>query len=85
MYILTKRATDGVQVWHKIHGTSVNPSVARAWYRSTRTTDVFEIDSRMEERGGWSGDVISEKQLESWREQHTREEKERAKCQTQSA
>jgi len=91
MYILTKRATDGVQTWHSVYGMTPNPSVARAWFRSTRVTDVFELVPR--EIHHYYGqphgfeqsaeDIISSTKLESWREQHTREEKERAKCQTQ--
>lgn len=72
MFILTKRATDGTQTWHRIHGQTGDIDVARAWYRSTRTTDIFELN------GTWS--VISETKLESWREQHAREEKEIAKA-----
>ena len=69
MYILTKRATaDDGRTWHRVHGMHENVDVARAWYRSTRTTDVYEV----------YGHPVEEKALETWREQHAREALEQA-------
>lgn len=86
MYILSKRSlpSDNGKVMHHFRGYTIFIGEARAWFRSTRTTDVIEVpDNRpwtSEGReGNGSGSYISEKHIESWREQAFREELELAK------
>jgi hypothetical protein len=83
IFVLTKRATDGKEFWHRVYGATPNIQEARTWYRATRTTDVFEIHTNVAsfyQNAHWDGNEqgchLSDTKLESWREQHAREERE---------
>lgn len=92
MYVLTKRTSpnsDG-RMMHAVYGITPGVDVARAWFRSTRTTDVFELEPRAKrfypyvELGHSDADqdgvsIISNERLESWREQQFRQELDQAK------
>lgn len=88
MYILTKRASDGVQSWHNIHGHTDEVTEARIWYRATRTTDVVEVPDTHPScstatENDWEPHMncsVSATRMESWREQQTRHEKEIARA-----
>lgn len=45
MFILSKRTVsdENGRIHHSIHGATRSVETARAWYRSTRTTDIIEL------------------------------------------
>jgi hypothetical protein len=91
-YVLTKRTSpnsDG-RMMHAVYGLTPRVDVARAWFRSTRTTDVFELEPHSAHNYPYESSVrfdgaqddtsiISSERLESWREQQFRQEMEQAK------
>jgi hypothetical protein len=91
MYILTKRSAPNEEgkFSHHVYGSTPHIAVARAWFRATRVTDVF--DCTPQERttsyddlgfyldGGQDAkSIIRDTQMESWREGRLRQEKELA-------
>jgi hypothetical protein len=70
-YILTKRSapSDTGKLSHHQYGLTTDVWVARAWYRSTRVTDVIEIITEQAIMSLAHQNAISDERLESWREQ----------------
>jgi hypothetical protein len=77
IYILTKHSppSDEGKMSHYFYGATTRIGEARAWFRATRTTDVFEVDLDYELTmrrgilGNESGSVIRDTPQTSWRQQ----------------
>jgi hypothetical protein len=86
MYVLSKRSalSENGLLSHSIYGSTPFVGEARAWFRASTVTDVIEVPleapwSEKDREGNGIGSYISEKRLESWREQQHRQDLEMAK------
>jgi hypothetical protein len=73
VYVLTRRATDGTDTWHRVHGITPHIGEARAWFRGTRVTDVVEITIDLTVEQG-ADSFISAAKLPSWRDAQREQE-----------